>query len=473
MKRGIVLVAALAALAGTALAAALIQSAAPEGAAASSHREAPLISEDPGADNVDLYAFRTPGDRVAIVANYIPLEEPAGGPNFAQFDDDVLYEIHVDNDGDALEDVTLQWRFKTGLRNPNTFLYNTGPITSLDDGDWNRPQSYSVTAVHTNDDGSKSTSVLATDVPTPPVNVGPRSTPNYESLANAAVKTLPNGVKLFAGQRDDPFFVDLGSIFDLGGLRPFNSFHILALANADGVDEVAKYNTHSIVVELPISVIGAPPSNTLGIYASASRQSVQILKKDGTSKSEGNWMQVSRLGNPLVNEVIIPLGQKDYWNRSDPKDDSQFLNRYTTPELAGLVNFLYPALPDTPTTDRGDLVAVLLTGIPGVNSTGSRQADLLRLNFGIAPDAPVGQGDRLGAMAGELSGFPNGRRLEDDVTDIELRAVACGYGDFLAGALGLCNLSPNNLIGDGVDENDKPFSTTFPYVPTPHQGYDH
>ncbi len=481
MKRGIGLAAGLAAIAGAAVAAALVGRVAPEPAAASSHREAPLISEDPGADNTDLYAFRTadaPGT-VTIVANYIPLEEPAGGPNFAQFDDDVLYAIHVDNTGDAVEDLTYEFRFKTGLRNPNTFLYNTGPIGSLDSPSWNRPQTYTVTRV---DEHSGASQVVVADGKVPPVNIGPRSTPaaQYDALAQSAVTTLGNGSKYFAGQRDDPFFVDLGSIFDLGGLRPFNEFHLIALAAAGGVDGVGGYNTHSIVLQVPVSEIGHAPNKVLGIYASASRQGVRILKKDGTEKSEGNWVQVSRLGNPLVNEVLIPLGKKDLWNRSEPEDDAQFVKHYTDPELAGLINVLYPGL-GVPTTNRGDLVAVLLTGIgaiPGAgidnfNSTGSRQADLLRLNVDIAPSAPVGAGDRLGTLAGDIAGFPNGRRLEDDVTDIELRAIACGYGAVLQSLLGVCNLSPNNQLGDGVDANDKPFSTSFPYVAAPHQGYSH
>jgi hypothetical protein len=473
MTRGLWTTAALTALVSAAVAAALVGRASPQPAAASSHREAPSIGEDPGADNTDLYAFRSadaPGT-VTIVANYIPLEEPAGGPNFAQFDDDVFYAIHVDNDGDAVEDLTYEFRFATALRNPGTFLYNTGPIGSLDSASWNRPQTYTVTRV---DAHTRASQVIVADGKVPPVNIGPRSTPaaTYDALAQSAVETV-GGSKFFAGQRDDPFFVDLGSIFDLGGLRPFNSFHLIALGAGPGVDGVGGFNTHSIVMQVPIAEIGHAPSKVLGIYASASRRSVRILKKDGGEKSEGAWTQVSRLGNPLVNEVLIPLGQKDVWNRSEPEDDAQFAKSYTDPELAGLVNGLYPALPDTPTTGRADLVTVLLTGIPGVNSTGPRQADLLRLDVDVAPDAPVGQGDRLGALAGELSGFPNGRRLEDDVTDIELRAVACGYGAFLQGALGLCNLSPNNGIGDGVDANDKPFSTTFPYVASPHVGYDH
>ena len=195
-----------------------------------------------------------------------------------------------------------------------------------------------------------------------------------------------------------------------------------------------------------------------------------MLRENGTVDSRGDWVQVSRLGNPLVNEVVIPVGQKDRWNSSSPRNDSQFLNRYTNPELAGLINFLYPALPDTPTSGRDDLVAVLLTGVPGLNFTGNTKADLLRLNTAIAPD---GSEDRLGALAGDLQGFPNGRRLADDVTDIELRAVACGYGAILQGLLGLCNLSPNNIIGDGVDVNENAFLSSFPYVAPPNRGYEH
>ncbi|HEU0337654.1 MAG TPA: DUF4331 domain-containing protein [Gaiellaceae bacterium] len=445
----------------------------PDGARASSHREAPLISEDPGADNVDVYAFRSPDrpDTVTLIATYIPLEEPAGGPNFAQFDDDVTYAINVDNDGDAKEDVSYQFRFKTGLRNPNSFLYNTGPITSLDDTDWNRPQSYTVTKVTR--DGKRE--VLGTNVPTPPVNVGVRSTPNYGALMGSAVSTLSDGSKVFAGQVDDPFYVDLGSIFDLAGLRPFNPFHLLPLPAAAGVDNVSGYNTHAIALQVPIAKIGTTKSKVLGIYASASRQAVTV-RLPGKERAAGPEIQVSRLGNPLINEVIIPLGQKDQWNGTDPEDDKQFRERYRSPELASLVNLLYPALPDTPTTGRDDLVAVLLTGIgkvPGVtenfNSTGPREADLLRLNF----DVPVTAAPkRLGVLEGDLQGFPNGRRLADDVVDIELRAVACGYGPILQSLLGLCNFTPNNTIGDGVDANDRAFSPAFPYLAAPTSGYE-
>src|SRR3989454_937271 len=390
---------------------ALLLSPAVRTAGASSHREAPLISQDPNADNTDLYAFVSPDrpDTVTIVANYIPLEEPAGGPNFAAFGDDVLYAINIDNDGDGEEDIQYRFRFKTTIRDPNSFLYNTGPIASLHDSNWNMPQTYTVTRVERGEHGSGKARVLGSDIPTPPVNVGPRSIPDYEALAAAAV---------------------------------------------------------------------------IGVYASASRKRVRILRDDGTTRQEASWVQVSRLGEPLVNEVIIPLGKKDFWNRSDPADDAQFVPFYRSPELARVVNVLYgdklAALGGAParTADRDDLVLILLTGVPlpgghNLNFTGNAKADLLRLNMAIVPTHPVGQGDPLGVLNGDLAGFPNGRRLEDDVTDIELRAVADGYGSLLASLFGLPNHSPNNQIGDGVNQNDMPFLPHFPYVATPHQGYEH
>jgi len=445
---------------------------------ASSHREAPLISQDPMADNTDLYAFRSPDrpDTVTIIANYIPLESPAGGPNFPAFDDTVLYEIHVDNNGDASEDLTYQFRFHTATRNPETFLYNTGPITSLDDPTWNRPQTYTVTLVNHGPGNSERSDVLGTDIPTPPDNIGPRSTPDYDALAAAAVRNLPGGIRVFAGQRDDPFFVDLGSIFDLAGLRPFNPFHLLPLPALPGRDAVANYNTHSIAIQVPIAQLVHAPSINIGIYASASRQQVRILRKEGISDEGGPFVQVSRLGEPLINEVVIPLGLKDRWNRMDPEDDAQFEPLYSAPEVSRLENLLYGSkLAPITATGRADLVAILLTGVPNLNFTGPKRADLLRLNTAVAPTAAVGAGNRLGVLAlpsADLAGFPNGRRLEDDVIDIDLRAFAEGYGAFLNGLLGLPDKSPNDLLGDGVDANDKPFLTQFPYVASPHQGYE-
>jgi hypothetical protein len=451
---------------------------------ASSHREAPLIATDPQADNTDTYAFVSPDrpDTVTIIANYIPLEEPAGGPNFNSFGDDVLYAINIDNTGDGKEDISYQFRFKTTISNPNTFLYNVGPITSLDDPDWNMRQTYSVTRVK---DGKSEE--LGSNIPTPPVNVGPRSTPDYEALAAAAVTDLPDGIEVFAGQRDDPFYVDLGSVFDLAGLRPFNTAHIIPLDTANGVDGVGGFNTHTIAIQVPISQLtrnhqmpSGPddPNAVIGIYANASRQKVRILRKDGTSDSKGNWVQVSRLAEPLINEVVIPLGKKDFWNRSDPADDSQFGDFYLNPEVTRLENLLYPVLDNANETNRTDLVAILLTGVPGLNFTSDTRADLLRLNMAISPCTadPVddaGTCRRLAVLEGDPAGFPNGRRLEDDVVDIDLRAFAEGYGSVLNSLLGLPNRSPNNLLGDGVDKNDVPCLSSFPYVGTPHQGYEH
>ena len=441
---------------------------------ASSHREAPLISQDPTADNTDLYAFVSPDrpNTVTLIANYIPLESPAGGPNFPAFDDTVLYEIHVDNDGDGSEDLTYQFRFHTETRNPETFLYNTGPITSLGDANWNRPQTYSVTLMRGGPGRSERSELLGTDLPTPPDNIGPRSTPNYDALAAAAVRSLPGGIRVFAGQRDDPFFVDLGSVFDLAGLRPFNPLHLIPLATEPGRDAVARYNTHSIAIQVPIEQLVRGSQSSIGVYASASRQQVRILRNDGGSDDGGPFVQVSRLGEPLINEVVIPLGLKDRWNRTDPEDDAQFERLYTAPEVSRLENLLYgSALKPISVTGRNDLVAILLTGVPKLNFTGETRADLLRLNTAIAPMAAAGAGNRLGVLAADLAGFPNGRRLEDDIVDIDLRAFAEGYGSFLNGLLGLPNKSPNNLLGDGVDANDKPFLTQFPYVASPHQGY--
>jgi hypothetical protein len=461
---------------------ALVRGSAPQAAQASSHREAPLISQDPSADNTDLYAFVSPNnpDTVTIVANYVPLEQPAGGPNFASFGDDVRYELKVDNTGDGVEDVTYRFRFKTQTRNKNTFLYNTGTIDSLDDTDWNRPQTYKVVRVGRNGRAHE----LASGLSMPPVNIGPRSTPHYEDLAADAVHELPGGTKVFAGQRDDPFFVDLGSIFDLAGLRPLNTLHDIPLPTEDGVDGVSGYNTHTIALQVPITRLTRnhamptgpdDPNAVIGVYASASRRHIRILRPNGTQKQVSSWRQVSRLGEPLINEVIIPLGQKDRWNASEPEDDSRFLNRYTNPEIVGIANSLYDALDDAPTSGRGDLVAVLLTGVPGLNFTGPKKADLLRLNVAIPPSSSP---SRLGVLDGDFAGFPNGRRLADDVVDIELRALECSYGAAagIVEGFGFCggnaHRTPNDLITDGVDRNERSFSTEFPYLATPFAGYE-
>jgi hypothetical protein len=470
------------------------------GVFASSHREAPLISGDPNADNTDLYAFVSPDkpNTLTVIANYVPLEEPAGGPNFFPFDDQVRYEIYIDNNGDGRPDTSYTFRFTSRNKATNfagipTFLYNDGPITSLTDENWLTPQTYDV---------EKNGTPIGSDLSTPPANIGPRSTPNYEALAASAIATLSDGTKVFAGQRDDAFFVDLGSIFDLAGLRPFNTLHALPLPAEPGQDGVSGFNTNSIELQIPIEQLTRDhalptgpndPDAVLGVWAAASRQKHRTLNDDGSMSSSGKWIQVSRLGNPLINEVIIPRVAKDYWNNQSPDGDAQFAKYYLAPELAAVANVLYDALDTPATSNRSDLVAVLLTGlnipassiVPGglqFTRTGSTQADMLRVNTGIKPNADGacvfgvtggGTPSRLGALEADLCGFPNGRRLLDDVTDIELRAVVEGYGPTLNAVLGVPNRTPNNLIGDGVDANDTPFLATFPYAGTPQTGYEH
>ena len=456
------------------------------GVLASSHREAPLISGDPAADNTDLYAFVSPDDtsKLTIIANYIPLQQPGGGPNFHPFDSAVRYRIHIDNTGDGKDDVTYTIRFRdraaSGKNGVSSFLYNNGPLTTVTDTNWLAPQDFTVQRTKSGD-----TKTLGSGMRTVPANIGPRSNPDYAPLAATGIHSLNNGGKAYAGPRDDAFFVDLGSIFDLGGLRPFNTLHAFPLPTEDGVDGVAGYNTASIVLQVPISEVRRSSTKpVLGVWASADRRETRRVTDSGQFEWSGDWTQVSRLGNPLINEVIIPRHLKDYWNSEAPSKDYQFKKYYETPELAALVKALYPALDDPNTTGRTDLTLILLKGVPGVNAISDNPvlADMLRVNTAIKPGvngacpggtADASQPDRLAVLNGDLCGFPNGRRLVDDVTDIEIRAVAEGYGAFLNGAFGLPDRFPNNQVGDGVDTNaDRAFLSVFPYIGLPHSGYE-
>jgi len=303
------------------------------------------------------------------------------------------------------------------------------------------------------------------------VNIGPRSTPNYPALAAQAVRKVGDGVTAFAGQRDDPFFADTGSVFDLLGLRPLNQAHVIPLPTARGVDGLGGFNVHTVALQVPTANLTTGGSPIIGVYSQTKRQRTRVLQPNGkgTQPAEsGPWVNVSRLGMPLVNEVIIPLGQKDRFNASDPVEDSWFLPYVQDPEVGRLLPVLYPSV-NTPPPPRNDLVSIFLTGIPGLNQPPNvRPSEMIRLNTSIAPTAPVGQGNRLGILAGDNAGFPNGRRLEDDVADIELRALAGGT-PFTP----QFNHSPNNILTDGVDMNDMPFLSGFPYVSTPNQGYNH
>lgn len=453
----------------------------------SSHREAPEISKDPVADNTDVYAFVSPDkpDTVTMIANFIPLEEPAGGPNFYEFGDDVFYDIIVRTNQSTSNPIRYRFKFRTEIRNPNTLLYNTGPISSLDDPNWNVRQFYSVTKIKGTGANTQSAD-LAANLPCPPVRIGPRSTPNYAALADAAIHTLPTGEVVFAGQRDDPFFVDLGSIFDLGALRPFNNLHLIPLPVADGKDGLKGYNVHTIAIQVRKSdfVEGGTvptdpmdPNAVIGVWAAALRQRATIREPGFASANVGPFVQVSRLGNPLINEAVIPLAKKDLWNMTLPINDEQFVQYYEKPELQTLLPILYPnVFPNLAayTKPRADLVAILLTGIPsGIvpgfqNFTGTTQSDLLRLNMAVPPSANP---DAIGLIAGDAAGFPNGRRLMDNIVAIELRAIA-------GATIPLVDKSftPDQaaaLLTDGSSDKDMPLLTTFPYIGLPNEGYSH
>jgi Domain of unknown function (DUF4331) len=433
----------LAASATAALLAALAsEGGSPAAATASSHREAPLISEDPSADNTDTYAFRSPDrpDTVTIISNWIPGEDPAAGPMWYTFSQSARYLIHVDKNGDGKPDVT--WRFRFKNREPVAFLQNT-------------QQEYTVTRVEGN-----SSRVVGTGLLTPPNNIGPRSTPNYRSLAAAGVRDLADGSKVFAGQRDDGFFGDIGAIFDLVAIRAGTG------ANGGGKDFFAGYAVHSIALQVPLSQLDNNGNHIVGIWSATERPvvKVKLAKWKGRKflQKTTEWQQVSRLGNPLINEVLIPTQLKDKWNAASPDKDRQFEQYYSSPILAKLLNQLYPQFGPFQEDSRADLVAVLLTGLrePNLNYTGETRADQIRLNLTIAPTAPVGEGSRLGVLGGDLAGWPNGRRLEDDVIDIAEQAVG--------GAL----IGHPLPLGDGVNANDVPYMTTFPYQADPFSGFE-
>jgi hypothetical protein len=450
----------------------------------SSHREAPEISKDPVADNTDVYAFVSPDkpDTVTLIANYIPLQGPDGGPNFYEFGDDVLYEIHVDNNGDGLPDVTYRFTFTVEVRNPDSFLYNTGPITTLDSPNFNRRQFYSVSKVAKN---GKET-VLATKLAAPPCNVGPRSTPNYAALAEKAVYTLASGERVFAGQRLEGFYVDLGAIFDLGDLRPFQNLHLIPTATAAGVDATKNVNVHTLAIQVPINHLTSnssrpskptDPAAVIGVYASASRRKLRVVWGQGQLQESGPWTQVSRLGNPLFNEVIVPMGKKDEWNSYSPSIDSQYLKYVQYPELAKLLPLLYPGVfPKLVAykSARADLVAILLTGIPsGIipgfqNFTGKTQADLLRLNVAIPPSSKP---NVLGILGGDLAGFPNGRRVFDDVTTIELRAIAGATLPLVDHAFEP-DAAASKVTPGLTPDLEARYIKQFPYLGVPRNGFD-
>ncbi|WP_173745323.1 DUF4331 domain-containing protein [Actinoplanes sp. TFC3] len=447
----------LTALAAIGASAACVASLSPMQGHASSHREAPLIAQTPSLDNTDLYAFVSPDqpDTVTLVANWTPFEEPNGGPNFYPFAENTAHDINIDNDGDAKADIIYRWTFSTTYQNDGTFLYTTGPVTSLADKDLNIRQTYQLQRI--TPAGAKTILKAARVAPS---FTGKASMPDYETLSNAAITSAGAGSKSFAGQADDPFFADL-RVFDLlygGDLSEV------------GQDTLKGYNVNTVALRVPKTQLAlkgdATRNPNVGIWTTTSRLGASMNGKPATER------QVSRLGMPLVNEAVIPLRAKNEFNATKANDDAKFLNYVTKPEVPRLMQAIYniPA----PATPRNDLVEVFLTGV--CKACGPVKADLnsqklnkdanakkfapseqLRLNMSVAPAATP---NRLGVVGGDLAGFPNGRRLTDDVLDVTLQA-----------AEGILLPNPPAAVatlGDGVDANDHAFRSAFPYVSLPN-----
>jgi len=465
---------------------------------ASSHAEAPLISMDRYADNTDVYAFRSSetgrAGFVTIIANFIPFQDPSGGPQFYRFDDTVLYEIKIDNTGDGLQDITYQFQFTTNILNRNTVygmstINIDGQITSLTDLDYNMPQNYTVRRI---DSSNPTGQVLATGLRMPPSNIGPRVTPNYEAaLAQPAIYPLGTaGGRVFCGQRDEGFFIDVGAVFDAAGFR--------SLARTGGVDGLRSFNVNTIAIEVPIQNLtrnGAVPTSptdpaaVIGVFSTASRGSLRTIAANGARSQTGTFVQISRLGSPLINELVVPLGLKDAFNSLSPQADGtvpQVVNAVLDPEFPKIIRQAIGAfgvfggggIPvlNLPPAPRNDIAAIFVTGIPAGTPgapagfttflSDGQPHEYLRLNVAIAPVGPNATGfSRLGLLGNDIGGFPNGRRVYDDVVDIEVRALLGGT-PFTP----TFNVAPNNLFSDGVGANFEGFLDRFPYLQTPNQG---
>jgi hypothetical protein len=432
----------------------------------SSHREAPLSSADPLADNTDVYAFTPQGapGQVALIANWAPFQDPGGGPNFYRFDDRARYYINIDNTGDGDYDVRYRFDFRTKLNNRN-FLHSLTPVTSLNDPQLLQKESYEVVR-ETYDRRGRRTSArsLGRDFRAAPSNVGPKTMPDYETLANSAIRSLPGGGKVFAGQRDDAFFLPLDRIFDSVNLEGAGTGNM-----GGGIDTLAGYGVQTIALQIPEAGVtrdrravggATAPNAVIGVWASTERRRLQVTDNgSGTNRAErrSSWVQVSRLGNPLVNELFIPQTLKDRYNRTQPSADLKNFGRFAlNPFLAGALNQLLAL--GVKENNRTDIVQALFTGIPGVTqiSKNAAAADTLKLNMGVPPTENE---NRFGVIGGDNAGSPNGRRLADDVVDIELRVL----GGYLVPPEQGGKKLP---LGDGVDRNDQQFVPAFPYVPS-------
>lgn len=479
---------------------------------AASHREAPLMTLDPAADISDVYAFvsydaanlaRAAVDRkVTLVMNVVPSQEPSSGPNYFAFDDNVLYQLHVDNDRDgAAEDVVYEFRFQTEQRNPDQFIATVAipPVTAPDGpgaAGMSRVQRYTVTEYRGctfKRKGPKDCDTVTnlfggTLLPTGPSNIGPHTTPNYDQIAAQAIATDPEtGIRVFAGQRAETFAIDLGAVFDTINLRVENATPIAGArpplpiqtaaedandtVNPYGVNSFSGFNVHSIVVEVPIKRLtldgqAAGPSNgTIGVYASTFRQRLTVRTgtpilspKKPLLRGDKEYVQVSRMGNPLVNELIIPIGKKDFWNATDPEDEAQFVPFYQGLAVAQALQ-LVSGVP-VPPTPRNDVVRALLK----YSDDDPSFSELLRLDMTVPPTPPASikrmtilAHDAAGNPTPDNAGWPNGRRPNDDVTDLVVRVA--GGTNYIT-----------NYVGDGVGISEKGITPDFPFLPTPYDG---
>ena len=425
---------------------------APGTSSASSHREAPLTAANPLVDNTDTYAFVSPDkpDTTTLIANWIPFQEPGGGPNFYPFGAaGYRYNIKVDTDGDAISNVTYQWTFRNiDKRTGKTFLYNNDAVESLDDPNLLFKQTYTLAKIVWPENVRK---VLIKDAPVAPSRVGDASMPNYGALRDEAIVSGPGGLKSFAGQADDPFFLDL---------RVFDLLYGTDLSEA-GSDTLTGYNVNSVALQIPTAELTktGDGSGIIGVWSTTDQQTMKL--GPGTATPTGKYVQVSRLGAPLVNEVVLPIGLKDAFNSLFPTQDhtvAAAVDRVNDPEVPKLIEAIY-GIP-APKAPREDIFAAFLTGIKGLNQPPKvLPAEMLRLNTGIAPSKNP---NRLGALAGDNAGFPNGRRLADDVVDIEIQA--------LEGALRTGKIVEPLAAGDAVNTNDKTFGKAFPYLALPTSG---
>jgi hypothetical protein len=473
---------------------------------AANHREAPITALDHKADITDVFAFRsydgggTP--RVTLILCVDPLQEPANGPNWWPFDPDILYEIRIDNNNDAVADISFQFRFTTEQRLPNLFQVYAGAgsgisapsnspapvapgtlivpprITSFSDAGFGQRQSYTVTMVK----GGVATPITGSGpFYAVPENVGPR-TMNYDALfAEGTYSTNTTGVKVFAGTVDDPFWIDLGGAFDTLNLRAMVGGGVLTpaqdAANVNvAADTVSGYSVNAIAIEVPVSMLtktgavepATSTAATIGVWGVTSRPRVTVRRAPLPAQDSGNWSQIQRMGNPLINELLIGTGFKDRFSIDQPKNDAQFANFFLDPTLARILNAATGGAIAIPTPPRLDLLP-LVTYAPPIAASGTTAgpvADLLRLNTGVNPTYPT-SASRLGLLGGDPAGYPNGRRLFDDVTDISLRAVA---GVLVGPPFSTSPL--NSRLGDGVNVNDAPYRTTFPYLADAPSGRD-